>query len=418
MTSTEDHCYKAVSKLSTPLSNEERVEVMTKLRHALHLYEGMILNSPDAREVIYRMYNEKVKMGHAISRLSRGFNMSKKGTNKLLARIVEDTMKSAFVAETEYPNTAPFLLRGLELSYDLLLHPEVTAAANSTCSAGEVADRIEKLQDRLFRSVVKLASDIAVKKSRRTSGDVIAYEDMLHEAVLAARSGVKAYRPNDGYSTAEDSAAAFTTFIHVWVNGSLSKFESENSRTVKLPRTVIDRWVPVGEALGTLEGGSYEDVAKLATKILHDKRQRSRNKKLGRSEVYTAEEVFELIIAVQETASLDLEFHADDTGAVRLSLSDLIRSEDPNPDDAVDTARLNRSITMLFQEYCTPDQFLLMSLRWGMGEVRGMKETADLFENHTGRRVTKSKIASIERLLFQKLKHDPRAKELFEVING
>ena len=79
---------------------------------------------------------------------------------------------------------------------------------------------------------------------------------------------------------------------------------------------------------------------------------------------------------------------------------------------------INEKITRLFQEHCTSDDFLLMSLRWGMGEVVGMSEVKDLFEKSTGRKTTRSKITAIEKELFRKLREDPRARELLEVFYG
>jgi hypothetical protein len=423
---TDEQSYQAVAELHVPMSQQERWSTIRDLSRALRDFESKALTIKSVRKVIYQMYNDKVAAGHTLSKFSRDFDMSKKGQNRVLAEQIERGIMTAHDYDTNrigVTNIPQQTLESLNLSYDVLLSHEVHNALARAAMVDNVTatqalrcrETIQQCHEMLFYGVVKMASELALKRSRKAAGDVLTYADFLHQAMLAARDGVRSYQP--GKYTKQDMAKAFTTYIHNWVSGSLSKFETENSRTVKLPRVVVDRWVPVGEAVTQLDGGTYEDIAKLATKILHDKRQKSKGTKLASDEVYTAKEVFHLMTTVQDVASLDMEvvdWKQNDAGT--LQIVDLMQAKDPLQDAQMDSSRLNEQVLELFREYCTEDQLLVMTIRWAMGEVRGMQETASMFESMTNRKMTKSKISAIEKNIFQKLKDDPRARELMEAL--
>ena len=267
----------------------------------------------------------------------------------------------------------------------------------------------------LFESVIKLATHLGKKTYATLSGDVVAQSDLIHEAIMAAKEAVETYQPRDDGKT-------FTSFINNWVSGTLSKYVNENTRTVAVPRTLIDRYRPVREAIERLGTTDVEPVARMATKILHDKRQNSRGTKLKPNEVYTPEEVFELNQIMQDTASLNAEVNTERIDDPT-TLGERLISEEPSQEEQHDVRSIPRSIMRVVYDYTTPQEYTLMELRWGMGKVMGLKQAAELYRRKTGYPMNKGKLAEVERDVLDRLRRgikegDDRLLELKEVLDG
>ncbi len=412
MASTREMSYKAVAQLHKPLADLEFKALIDRLFRLLATYEHHLLMNKQARGELYHIYNERLAQGFTVCQLSRNFNTFQKGASKKQEQEIEALMKMAH--ESESNSLPPFGIRNIlanKLSWKYLFKAEVR---KHSPRAEEVYVWIVADRERLFHSVIKMAADIAARYRHNSVGEVLELEDFLNEAIIGALAGVEGYIPNG------PDDKSFTTYVYECIKGSLSKFEAENSRTVRLPRYLIDRWGPVGEALGVLGGGTYEDIAKLSTKILHDKRQKTRGKKLRREEVYSPEEVFKLILATQDAMSLNLSVGDDGRADGKVlgptALEEILESKVTSQEEELDCASVNKKLTYILYEYCTPEQFAIMEIRWGMGDVLTMQETARIYAERTGKRITKSKVSEIEQTVFEMLRKDGRVEELFEVI--
>jgi RNA polymerase sigma factor (sigma-70 family) len=420
---TDMAVYDAVGKMHNDLSGRDRMLVIQQLESALDRYEYEALQVYAVRVYLYNVYNDKIRGCKSVSTFSRDFNMSIRGHNADLITVVDALIAEAFSLDMSGKHEdASKVILSIRLRHSVLYGAEVLHRVKACAAYGNVHSKaaldqmywVNKYRETLFESVIKLATHIGKKAAVCLSGEVIAEADLIHEAILGAKEAVLSYQPrNDGKT--------FTSYVNNWVSGTISKYVNENTRTVSVPRTLIDRYRPVLEAieeLGTTEG---EPVALMATKILHDKRQLSRGTKLRREEVYTAREVFNLHQIMQESASLDVEVNSERTEDPT-TLGERLVSTAPSQDEQFDSAMVSRTLMGVVRDYSSPEEYTLMELRWGMGKFMGLKQTAEIYRRNTGRPMNKGKVAEIEKDVLARMRDgieagDNRLYELSEVLS-
>jgi len=415
--------FKSVGELHEELSFVDRITMIEQLRKATERYEQEVLNVYDVRVYLYRLYNKKMEDNKSRASLSRNFNMSIRNHNKNLEVIVDGLMREAFTADVEgRQHDAIEALRGVELRHSILYDEKLigmsTLYPDPHLEAARVQlEWIQKYRNSLFRSIVKMAVDLARKHRRPLTGEVVAESDLIQEAVLAAQHHVNLYQPIDGGIT-------FTSYMYRAIDHHLSHYVNENTRTVALPRTIIDRYRPVYQAIEQVGSASLERIAQQATKNLYELKQQSSGRKLDREEAYTSEEVHDLMTYTQESLSLHDENWASLPFSSITSQANLINIIDstPSQEEKMDKADVMGQLMEIISE-CTsnPEEYTIMELRWGTGEVRGLKMTATIYKNTTGRPMNKGKVAEIERKVIARLKRyvdegDSRLLELKKVV--
>jgi DNA-directed RNA polymerase sigma subunit (sigma70/sigma32) len=418
---TADSVYKAVGSLHVDLSDDERTKTIKHLGEYLDLYETELLSLHTARVHIYNLFNTKVINEKVVSTLSRDFNMSIHGHNAKLEDRLQRLIPEAFKFDKEgKPLEAIETLKGARFKYSILLEMVdlVKACVNGPNPHAKKAliyfHYTESCRLELFNSIVKLATFLAKKLHVTLSGDIITEEDLIHESLLAAKEAVANYQPVCDGKT-------FISFTTNWINGTISKYVNENTRTVAIPRTIIDRYRPVMEAMDILgESASLKTIAVFATDILRKKKNDSNSRQLKENEIYTEEEVFKLLQIMQDTASLDIEVNTDRSDDPT-TLGERLVSDLPSQEVSCDSLNVNNKLMSLIKEQTSDEEYLLMKLRWGGSKVLGLKQTAELYRRETNKPMNKGKVAEIERNVLQRLREsvaagDNRLLEIKEVI--
>jgi DNA-directed RNA polymerase sigma subunit (sigma70/sigma32) len=381
--------YNAVAKLSKPATKEAQTTFLEALRSEMRGYEREVLKLSTVREYLYQLYNDKIRSGHAIAPLSRDFNKSKKGGAAELARRIEIRTKAAWALEHSSSDNAAEQLQHIRFDYELLMGDAIMELVQAHPLNGLAMARygnIETLRETLFGTAVKLAVTIAVEQRATLSGEVVQLVDLFQQAAIELDRAIRKYVPRDS----ENPVRAFTSYISKTMRHNVSHYIAEQSRTVAIPRTVIDRSGPVLRAVK--EGyADYDDLAVRSTQIIAARRDR----KVPVKEVYTADEVHELISVMQESDSLDAEVATDENGQPA-TLGDRIEDPSPSPEQEYDRAHTGKRLMSIVRDYCSPTEYAVMELRWGMGKVRGLKDTADLFRETVNRPMNKTRVALIE----------------------
>lgn len=413
--------YKLLGRLQHSLKPTERRLLVFQLGTALKQYEKLALSIRDVRQRLFRQYNEMVKAGVATSQLSRKFNMSVRGHNAIVGQNIDMAFKLAHeydrILRRDY---AYSVLRDAGLSFRTLLRPEIVdiAKVNSPAAARELL-RIDQFRYELFRSTVKMAIVIARNHSERIDGDVVEWEDLAQEAIIAAKEAVDNYHPIEDGKT-------FTSYVYTWVSGIVSKKVYETTRTVFLPRTTLDRYHYVDRAVkelgllmtelkggirpsGTLSEGKvgYDtlcEIARVATRL-----QRG-------NKPFFADEVLELLKTTQDEVSLDMEVDGAE-GEETLTLVETLTDGAFLTDEQYDGRQLSRRLMALIKQFTTPEEYLIMELRYGCGEVVGCQRVTDQYVSGTGRSTNKTKVGNIDKDVISRvkeiIKRDPEARRQF-----
>jgi hypothetical protein len=426
----EGHLFDEIRDLSNILSEDELVGVMGDLRVAMSHFEREALEHLQYRQLIYSQFNDRLQEQEdtdgnrgAISMMSRRRNSSKKGHNQQLAHDLNEGLRQAAEADADRLDGAASTVFKLELSYEVLMDREAVLVLSETgaYAALEALDEIKLNQAKLFAHVVQLVANRAQARHRACPGDTIQYGDFLHEGLIELLTYVTRFYPG----TLEDDEAAakvFPKFIYNSLDGLLRKFEAKNSRSVKVPRNVLDRWRPVREALDDAPNASMGDLASLATKKLYEKRQLSTGNKLSRTEAYTEDEVYTLIQVAQPVMSLNEPESGSEESDFDLEKFDSLPSAEPLPDEAVDRAQTKPLLIELLKEYCGPDMdmYLALLLKTGLhdGNVLTLNATCDAFHKFLGRTLSRSKLAEYEKGFHQSVSKNTEAKAQHEVYSG
>jgi DNA-directed RNA polymerase sigma subunit (sigma70/sigma32) len=418
------YIYQGIGSIQADLNPTERALLVEQLATALKRYETMTLSMLAVRRELYRQYTEAIIEGRSISQFSRNFSMSVKGLNKQIGEQVVNAFKAAFEHE-RIGNTfeAAITLQLAGLNHRLLFSPviEQIVRANNSAAARELI-RINQYREKLYMSVVKMVTGIARRHGEYLDGNIIEWSDLVQEANIATIHAIEAYHPVADGKT-------FTSYIHTYVNGIVSKRVNEATRTVVIPRTTTDRFACVQtamDALGIVEsdimGGTWANgkmmEGKLSDELLEtivaqSNKFRSRNKPK-----YTAQEVEALLILSGNEISLDKEIGDPSTAGSSMTLGDTIEDDTIGLEERLDGKYLYSRLMSIVQRFSNEEEYALMRIRYGGDYVRGYKPVAEQYVNETGLPMNKGKVAEIEQTIFKKIRDaiesDEEMKRSFE----
>lgn len=410
--------YRNLGSLQADLSDTEREMLVNQLSISLDRYETFVLRIPAVRQALYLKYNELVKSNAATSQLARDFNMSVKGHN----RKVRDRVDSAFDLAHTYEregNTKKAMryLRLAYLSYRVLLHPDVVAIVERYPYGREARTELLKIRQHrrvLIRSIVKLAVSVAKKHDRRLKGNTVEWSDLAQEAVIAASDAMEQYRPIDGGKT-------LTSFINASVSGAVSKKVNETTRTVPIPRSMIDRYEYVNKAadrlgmlISDLRGYVHGDVQLFEGKVNHEILSRLaycatalqwETRKNGKP--FTPKEVLHLLTTTQDAVSTDLEVETGgdgDDGAENYTFVELLRDEDLTAEEHFDGVRIGERLMRIVKRFASEEEYEVMHLRYGGKEQVGYERLPDLYIARTGRPMNKCRARDIDLAVLDRIK--------------
>lgn len=402
--------YSDIGELHGNLNSLERKMLVDQLGTSLGRYEKAALSSIKVRNQIYRIYNALVKIKAATSQMSSKFNMSVKGHNDEVRTQVDEALRLAFKMDRRgLDEQAAWTLRHVYLSHKVLFSPEVVRLVKEEGGVGaQEIMRIEQYREKLFRSTLKMVAAIAKRHSHHLQGTSVEWADLVQEGIIAAIAAVEAYHPGEDGKT-------FTSYVHTWVNGIISKKVNETTRTVAIPRTTLDRFVFVQKAiddlglhLEDLRGGPWRDgkigIGQVSDETLELIAAHATELHSG-NYIFSADEVQELIIITQDEISMDIELeHEGDSDVITFGES--IPAEAPPADEAIDGALVGQRLMGLVRSYTTDEEYLIMELRYGMGTVKGYRAVADDYTNGTGKPMNKGKVALLDKQVLSRLQRE------------
>ena len=417
--------YKNLGQLQANLNNTERAMLVDQLATSMALYERLALGVTTVRHALYRHYNVLIKSGAATSQLSRRFNMSKKGFNREIRDQIDSAFKQAHWHEQEDRlEEAATCLRRAQLSYKVLFDEEmVIALLCGDCAEAEAElARIAQFREVLFLSAIKLAASVAKAHDLSLSGNAVEWSDLVQEAIIGTMQAVQAYHPIE-------SGQTFTSFVRTWVSGIVSKRISETTRTVPVPRTVIDRYDYVNKAIlhlgltvTDLRGGVHEGsvlvegkvdnetldrIAYCATALQAGQEDEECHIDQTARRPYNRGEVMYLLKVTQETLSLDVKVasHSGEEGEAD-SLGNVLADDAPTVEEAYDGERVSSRLMAILYQFTSEEEYAIMKLRYGMKTeaVVGCGRVSDQYCATIDAPMNKSRVAEIDQEVLDRVR--------------
>jgi DNA-directed RNA polymerase sigma subunit (sigma70/sigma32) len=184
---------------------------------------------------------------------------------------------------------------------------------------------------------------------------------------------------------------------------------------VAIPRYILDRYSPVAEAVDLVGNSNFEAIAKMATKILFDKK----GEKIRLEAVYTPEEVENILKVTSDTISLDTPIHDHDDDK-EVHLGEILPSEKVGIEKDVESGLINKHFHSILKEHLNEEEYRVVSLRWALNTnhyaIRSLDQTTELYKLQYDNKMNKSKIRDIEARAIIKLQNKrlPELKALWD----
>ena len=420
--------FNAVGELYIDLSKKgARTEVTDRLCIALADYEHESLNINEVRAKLYHTFNDMETHGPSVSALSKHYNMSKQGNNAKLKQHIQSIFDQASHEEfvKGNSNAAVQLLRDAGLGRRALFSPEIKDIVEADDGlAADALAAVTEQRDILFKSTLKMVMSLARAHTRKLDGSVVEWQDLVQEGIIASLQAVDAYRPKLG-----DKGVTFTSYVYTTVSGIISKRVNETTRTVRVPRTNIDRFAHVSKAIDALHlslpdirGGHWQDGRLATGQVSNDTLTRIAEKATeiqnGKAN-FTAKEVMELLMDTQSIISMDIEVESDEDITEAVTFGETIADPGPSAEELLDGRRLKHNLMRMVHDYTvSPTEVKIMELRYGMGEVLSFRAVASKFAGDTGTPMNKGRAATIEGQVLGRIRramrNDPKAAKQFE----
>lgn len=390
--------YNGIGLLHKDLSVESRMRVVSDLARNLGLFESKALEVSAVRSRLYSIYNSIVLAEGATSTMSSKFNMSKKGLNKELGAEIDAAFSAAYASQARSAE----ILRESNLSFRLLFSPEIIElAVAGDPSVKEHVAKVKSCRERLFISTLRLVSGLAKKHASRLEGGKLEWSDLVQEGVMASRKACNDYHPAGAGST-------FTSFIYTSVNGTLNKRVSENSRTVEIPRSTLDRYTRVYRSIDALDIDVRDVVGagSLRTTLISEEQVQQivahANTNIKGGRLFTEREVYKLLENIQDECSLDLELEFGEVG--KLPMIEQTPSDTQNAEDQLDAGLLGARLMRIIRDFTTNEEYTVFELRYGGNRVLNYKETSDAYVRGRDMRMNKGRVSEIDRDVLSRLK--------------
>jgi DNA-directed RNA polymerase sigma subunit (sigma70/sigma32) len=229
-----------------------------------------------------------------------------------------------------------------------------------TPEALKIIEEIEKTREILVKSVLKSAASVAHTRFKMLSGEVVDFSDLLQEALLEAFEATLVF-------DIKNKKVKWPTFVYQRMFNSLGKYISENSRTVPLPRTLLDQYAPIQKAILKVGLSDYEALAEEATRINAKSKMDTKGRKLKPREIYTPKKVEYFLSKVNDWMSLDITVNENAEENREVSLIDTLSVDGYEAEVSSEREMCRRSLQKLLSEYFG-DEYPVLALRWGLDD--------------------------------------------------
>ena len=363
--------YNTIAKNQKTLSAEEQMATFKELWSWKRAYEMEIFGRQKTMDHLISMWASR---SGSSSKMGADYNSSKRGLNTT----IQERIDGVFAEVTGNGHTkeeVQQLMLGANLSYRVLFHPDLVDLLGR--QGQYFVERIRVCRTKLVSGIYMMISDVALGFGNRVAGSSLEYPDLFQQGALAAYEATMAYNPQG------PNAAKWSSFAYSWVTNAVSKYIADTSRLVSLPRYVIEEWN--AKYKGEVDIDAIEDK---------DKR--------------------DLAAAItSRPISFDQPVYHDDENSI--TLGDTIGSED---DTEAETIEKNHHIRVraILDEWLSPDELLVVALRWGLGdeESMGVEQTVREYVRLTGRKLSKDKINELEANAKRILSNSTELREIWE----
>jgi DNA-directed RNA polymerase sigma subunit (sigma70/sigma32) len=289
-----------------------------------------------------------------------------------------------------------------ELHPRLYFSQEMRTLTSSSIRAPGLYRDIDKWREELVRAVAGEVEEIAERYFGFLVGEVLAYEDIVQEALLLAYQYTLVYDPSKGKHPTK-----WSSFSYAMVEKALRNFIAERTRNIQVPRSIQDRYRTVKKAMEKTPTEDRKVLAALSNQIIIKKKG-----SIKKEEIFTAREVDNLLFAVSgPTISLNTFVHSGDDGA--RALYEAIDSGLPNSEEIIGHKEVLEEFRVLVSNVLDYEETEVLFLRYGIDREGRSRTINEVIRDHDGPYRNKLHITAMIEKAEGKLRE---SKEEFEEI--
>ncbi len=356
--------YAEVGKNQIYLTTAEEIKLVTEHKKLSISLLKLVLKNGKARQWLLDTYHELRKEGKSVAKLSANFNNGEQGRN---ASIEEEMISALEPVAFDPCDTTRYYRRHHELADVLFeLSPsdscirEMLSIQGETVNTSIILERIGEIEDRLMRSMLMAAHEIAL----RSSSNILSIDamDAAQEVCLYFLDAIRKYNPD--YRTAQGERVKLLTYAYNRASKLIQEWILNNSRLVRVPRSKMERILIVIKAYDTLVpcGVDLESLTHEANSILTE-----RKGELTEVNTFSIKEVDGLIkILMSNYVHLDQPYNGNryQSRANSVTIGEMLSDNEPSASDNLEEQDDKAQLIKVLQDGLTSLEYQIITLRY------------------------------------------------------
>lgn len=405
--SSEEISYLHIGKAHRQLSKGEQVALGRSIQGLLTRFVYEALNTNEVRQHIYEQYLDRrwaKRLGNkaqSLAKLSRHYNSSVKGKNTTIEKKVIDHMDKAVEIESaiapwvddwpdELTKDSVFgLFLKADLTPELWMSPAIKAilVEKQATKALFLMEEIRQRREALVRSVLKLVTDLAVANTRNLSGDVTTAGDVQQHGLIVAYRQTLFYNPEK--TTYKNKLTKFSSYCYAVVQKEIAHFLAQNTRTVSIPRSTVDRYRVIKYIMDKYEIGDAKKISLLCNKHIVTSKGA-----IKKREIFTEDEVEKVLQTIDPTTiSMNTTYAKEEGGATARPLIEALPGA-ANTETEVALREEYRSFLKKVRDILPDDEYSALAYYMGFNDGKGKRSIMEAYKLWPGG-ISRSKFSTL-----------------------
>jgi len=394
--------YSEVGKNQVYLTEAEEI-FLTKeyqfVKYKLHTY---ILSKPQCRQWFMETYRKTREAGRSVAKLSADFNPREEGHNEKLEKWMVASLEKA-------PMCEDLILYEMRLSNHC--YDQMIALMKQTKKLTELQDEILRIEDRLLRSMLMAAHDIAY----RSASNILSIDavDAAQEVCIYMLESIRKYNPD--YRTAQGKRVKLCTYAYGRSEKLIQEWILTNSRLVRVPRSKMERVLIVVKAYDSIVKHDLDilSITDKANEILT-----ARKGILTTANTFTIDEVDKLVrILTSSYVHLDQPYNKHHKGTPT-TIGEMISNDDPYVDSIIEKKDNKEKLLSKIEECLSDLEYQVIMLRYFYDPADKIPKaltdvSALLVSVYGGKDYSRESIRQIEKAALEKLKQIEEVQDLW-----
>lgn len=369
--------------------------IFSKYKTLKEKIQRVVLSDEAALFYLESLCRNKIQDNKSLAKIVNQFNSRIRNRNIKLANQVRDCLEKK--SPWSSLDLEPRVLKKIEKK---ITNPRIQKKVES------LRGKLREVEETVVKEYYSLAIYLAKKNSSKTFG--IEINDIIQEATQAILRALEKYDVD--FRNKKGEPVQFISYAYTMINERIKTYIMNQSRTIRLPESKLKRLFTVIEASNEISSRNSTALATKANQILKNRLER----KLSKNEIFTEEEIEDLILSMSNPISLDRL--KDSPGNRSLSLKEvIIDKETLSPLDSLEKKNARAEILQSLKDLLTGQEYEVIYYKFFSEEDEVTLEDVQEKLRNQGIDYSKEWINRFKKSALEKIK---RRKDLVVKLGG